>query len=188
MSTSTATVAPQHLHALRNQGENLELIDVRTSAEYRAGHASGAKLVPLDELSPETLSTHVSRPGAGRDRTLYLLCKTGSRARQAAERLAKAGYRNLALVDGGTEAWEAAGLPVVRAAESVSLERQVRIVAGLLVLLGIGLALTIHLAFIALSAFIGAGLMYAGITDSCGMGLMLAKMPWNQCKDGSCSA
>jgi rhodanese-related sulfurtransferase len=92
-------------------------------------------------------------------------------------------------VTGGTVAWEQAGLPVKRGKKAISLERQVRIAAGFLTLLGAVLGFFVHPYFIGLSAFIGAGLMFAGITDTCGMGMMLAKMPWNQCKDdsGSCS-
>ena len=185
MNTSTATVPAQHLHALRAQGENVELIDVRTPAEYRAGHASGAKLVPLDELSPETLSKHGARPEGGRDSTVYLLCKTGSRARQGAERLAKAGYRNLALVDGGTEAWEKAGLPMQRCGKGIALDRQVQIAIGVLLVLKVMLGFTLHELFFAATALIGTGLIVAGTTRWCGMARLVALMPWN--RKGNCA-
>ena len=93
-------------------------------------------------------------------------------------------------VEGGTLAWDQAGLPVSRGRKVISLERQVRIAAGLLVLTGAVLALTVHPWWAGLSAFVGAGLMFAGITDTCGMALMLARMPWNQVRpatSGSCS-
>ncbi|HJZ53542.1 MAG TPA: YgaP-like transmembrane domain, partial [Gemmataceae bacterium] len=86
-------------------------------------------------------------------------------------------------VEDGTPAWERAGGPVVRGKKAVSLERQVRIAAGLLVLLGVVLALTIDPWFVLVSGFIGAGLVFAGVTDTCGMGLLLARMPWNQVRD-----
>ena len=86
-------------------------------------------------------------------------------------------------VEGGTLACVEAGLPVVRGKKAISLERQVRIAAGSLVLLGVLLGWFVHPAFIGLSAFVGAGLVFAGITDTCGMGMMLARMPWNQVKD-----
>ncbi len=180
MNTSASTVAPRQLHALRAQGENVDLIDVRTPAEYRAGHASGARLVPLDELSPENVTEHASRPGAGRDRTLYLLCKTGSRARQAAERLANAGFSNLALVDGGTEAWEQAGLPMQRCGKAIALERQVQIAIGVLLVLKVVLGFTLHELFFAATAVVGTGLIVAGITRWCGMARLVALMPWNR--------
>ena len=99
-----------------------------------------------------------------------------------------AGVENLFSVEGGTLAWEKAGLPVVRGREVISLERQVRIAAGLLVVLGVMLGWLVHPGFLALSAFVGAGLVFAGLTDTCGMGLMLAKMPWNRFEecDSSC--
>jgi rhodanese-related sulfurtransferase len=86
-------------------------------------------------------------------------------------------------VEGGTLAWEAAGLPLVHGArKAISLERQVRIAAGFLVLVGAVLAMVVHPYFAGLSAFIGAGLMFSGITDTCGMAMVLARMPWNQVK------
>ena len=84
-------------------------------------------------------------------------------------------------------ACEQAGLPMVRGRRAVSLERQVRIVAGLMVLVGAVLGFFVHPYWIALSAFVGAGLVFAGVTDTCGMGLMLAKMPWNQVSGNGCS-
>jgi len=115
------------------------------------------------------------------DQTVYVICKSGGRAAKACERFHAAGFTNVASVEGGTEAWEAAGLPLVRGASRVlSLERQVRIGAGSLVLLGVILGWNVHAAFFGLSAFIGAGLIFAGVTDWCGMGLLLAKAPWNQ--------
>ena len=86
-------------------------------------------------------------------------------------------------VDGGTKAWAEAGLPVVRGQKAISLERQVRIVAGSLVLIGIVLGFLVHQSLFGLAAFAGAGLLFAGITDTCGMGLLLARMPWNQVAD-----
>ena len=113
-------------------------------------------------------------------------------ATKAVEKFRAAGFTNAISVEGGTTAWEKVGLPVVRGATRViSLERQVRIAAGSLVLLGVLLGWLVHPTFFALSAFVGAGLVFAGITDWCGMGMLLAKMPWNQCcydnQEGTCS-
>lgn len=93
-------------------------------------------------------------------------------------------------VEGGTLAWEGAGLPVVRGRRVISLERQVRIAAGALVVAGVLLGWLVHPAFLGLSAFVGAGLVFAGVTDTCGMGLLLARMPWNRIEKcgPSCSA
>ena len=110
---------------------------------------------------------------------VYLICRSGSRGKQACEKLLSAGYENVVNVEGGTLAWEKAGLPVRRGKKVISLERQVRIAAGSLVLLGSLLGL-LSPWFFALPAFVGAGLVFSGVTDTCGMGLLLAKMPWNR--------
>jgi rhodanese-related sulfurtransferase len=121
------------------------------------------------------------------DETLYVVCRTGSRGEKACEKFRQAGFTNVVNVDGGTLACEQAGLPVVRGKKAMSLERQVRIAAGSLVLIGAVLSWFLHPAFIGLSAFVGAGLIFAGITDTCGMGMMLARMPWNRCSQETTS-
>lgn len=119
--------------------------------------------------------------GFAKDQPLYIFCRSGNRAKQAAEKLEKNGYEQCYVVEGGTMAWAEAGLPVVRGTSKViSLERQVRIAAGTIVLTGALLAQFVNPAFIWLSGFIGAGLLFAGLTDWCGMGMLIAKMPWNK--------
>jgi rhodanese-related sulfurtransferase len=157
---------------------------VRTPVEFREVHVDFACNVPLDQLDPEAI--RAQRNGAS-DEPLYVICRSGARAQQACQKLAAAGL-NVVNVEGGTAAWDAAGLPVIRGQKAISLERQVRIVAGFLTLLGAVLALTVHPYFAGLSAFIGAGLMFAGITDTCGMALVLARMPWNQVATNSAGA
>ncbi len=169
------TISPRDLLALKTAGQPIELIDVRTPVEFREVHADLARNVPLDTLDPRALMQ--SRPP---EQPLYVICRSGSRGRQACERLQSAGYPNVVNVDGGTQAWTEAGLPVVRGQKAMSLERQVRIAAGSLVLLATLLGWLVHPVFLGVSAFVGAGLIFAGITDTCGMGLVLAKMPWNK--------
>jgi rhodanese-related sulfurtransferase len=168
-------IAPRELEELRRRGGRVELIDVRTPAEFREAHVGFAENVPLDRLDP----AEVRRRRDGADGPLYVICKSGSRARRACERLSAAGVEAVS-VEGGTEAWGVAGLPVVRGKKAVSLERQVRIAAGALVLIGSALGFFVHPYLIGLAAFVGAGLMFAGITDTCGMGMLLARMPWNR--------
>lgn len=151
------------------------LLDVRTPGEFRAAHVAGSISQPLDHLDPASLQTLLT-PG----RACVVLCQSGNRARKAAERLKAAGLSGIFVVEGGLQAWQAAGLPVEKGAGVLSLERQVRIGAGLLVLTGIALGTWVHPGFYGLSAFVGAGLVFAGITDWCGMGLLLARMPWNR--------
>ena len=176
---SVTTVSPKRLAELCNGGK-IDLIDVRTPVEFREVHVELARNVPLDRLDPEAVAQ--ARNGS-KDEPLYLICRSGSRGRQACEKFLAAGFTNVVNVEGGTLACVEAGLPVVRGKKAISLERQVRIAAGSLVLLGVLLGWLVHPALYGLSAFIGAGLVFAGITDTCGMGMMLARMPWNQVKD-----
>ena len=171
------TIAPQDLHDRRQKGEAVRLLDVRTPVEHAQIHVPGVELVPLDKLDPAGLAAR----GFSKDEPIYVLCRTGGRATQAAAKLEKEGFTRCQVVEGGTQAWADAGLPVNRgAAKCISLERQVRIAAGSLALSGALLAHFVNPNFIWLSAFIGAGLVFAGITDWCGMGLLIAKMPWNR--------
>jgi rhodanese-related sulfurtransferase len=173
-------VSPRKFAELCDQGQKVELIDVRTPAEFREVHVETARNIPLDRLDPSALM-HCRNGSA--DAPLYILCRSGGRGRQACEKFLKAGFANVVNIEGGTLACIEAGLPVVRGKRAISLERQVRIAAGMLVLLGSGLAWFVHPDFIGLSAFFGAGLVFAGITDACGMGMLLARMPWNQCQE-----
>lgn len=177
MTKNSSTITPQELENLIRSGQPVELIDVRTPAEYRECHATPARNVPLDSFDPQTFME--SRNGSW-ETALYIICQSGNRAQKACEKFSATGHSQIVNVEGGTRAWQEAGLPVVWGKKSVSLERQIRIAAGTLVLLGTMLGWLIHSAFIGLSAFVGAGLVFSGITDSCAMGLILAKMPWNQ--------
>jgi rhodanese-related sulfurtransferase len=173
---SWTTISPREL-AERSRSQQIELLDVRTPIEFQEIHAAPARNVPLDQLDPAAVLR--SRNGRAEE-PLYLICRSGSRGKQACERFVAAGFTNVVNVEGGTLAWAEAGLPVVRGKKMISLERQVRIAAGSLVLLGAVLGWLVHPAFIGLSAFVGAGLIFAGVTDTCGMGLLLARMPWNR--------
>ena len=170
-------ITPQELAELRQSGAKVELIDVRTPIEFREVHVEVARNFPLDQLDPAAVMK--ARNGSANE-PLYVICRSGSRGQQACEKFLKAGFSNVVNIEGGTLACVEAGLPVVRGKKSISLERQVRIAAGSLVLLGAGLGAFVNPAFIGLSAFVGAGLMFSGITDTCGMGMLLARMPWNQ--------
>lgn len=173
---STITVAEL---AERTAQGPVDLIDVRTPAEFREVHATAARNVPLSSFDPHKVAQQ--RNGNAQE-PLYVMCRTGSRASRACQQFADAGYADVVNVEGGTEAWVAAGLPVERGKKTISLERQVRIAAGTLVLVGSILGYFVHPYFVGLSAFVGAGLVFAGLTDTCGMGMLLARMPWNQVK------
>jgi len=167
------TIDVRSAKAAHDAGKVL-MLDVRTPAEYGEVHIPGSTLMPLDRLNARKLQDEAG------DRPCVLVCRSGKRAEQARQKLAAAGAIPLAVLEGGVSGWEGAGLPVRRGRAAVSLERQVRIAAGLLVLTGVILGIALHPAFLGLSAFAGAGLVFAGITDWCGMGLLLARMPWNR--------
>lgn len=167
MKTISASAVP-------GEGAPIVLIDVRTPSEFAEIHARGSVLLPLHALDPGQVKGMMAGKSA-----CYLLCKSGGRSKQAAAKLHAAGLDGLFVVEGGIDAWRAAGLPVNRGRAVISLERQVRIAAGALVVAGAVLAYFAHPAWIALSAVVGAGLMFAGITDTCGLGMLLARMPWN---------
>ena len=177
------TITPRRLHDRLQHGQDPHLLDVRTQAEYAEVHVTGVHLAPLDSLDASGLATV---NGFGKDQPLYIFCRSGNRAKQAADKLEKSGYQQCQVVEGGTMAWIEAGLPVTRGTGTViSLERQVRIAAGTIVVSGVLLAYFVNPAFIWLSGFIGAGLTFAGITDWCGMGMLISRMPWNQARPGS---
>jgi rhodanese-related sulfurtransferase len=175
-STSLGTISPQALAQLHRSGQGIDLIDVRTPAEFQQVHVEFARNIPLSDLDPAQVVR--ARNGSANE-PLYVICQAGGRGQQACDRFAKAGFPNVINIEGGTAACETAGLPLVRGKKVMSLERQVRITAGSLVLVGVALGSLVHPYLYGLSAFIGAGLVFAGVTDTCGMGMMLAKMPWN---------
>jgi rhodanese-related sulfurtransferase len=180
MTTGFPSVTATQLHRWQQSGQSPVLIDVRSTAEYRAGHIPGAQLIPVDELSPAVLQQRLGRAGPGSDETLYLTCQAGPRAARAAQLLRQSGLRNVALVEGGTQRWQQAGLPLNRCGNAISLERQVQITLGGLLVLKVFLGYGVHELFFASAAFIGAGLIYAGITRWCGLSQLLARMPWNR--------
>lgn len=156
------------------------ILDVRTPAEFESVHIEGATLLPLSDISAEKVKALAG------SHECNIICEAGTRAKKACEQLTSEGFTNLALVEGGMRAWIAAGLPVLRGRAVISLERQVRIAAGSLVLIGVVLGFLVHPGFFGLSGFVGCGLIFAGITDWCGMGILLAHMPWNQASCSCC--
>ncbi len=174
---SLPSISPSDLAKRHRDGHTPDLIDVRTPREYQGLHVQFARNIPLDELDPAAVMK--ARNGAGGE-PLYVICQSGGRSRKACEKFQQSGFGNVIDVEGGTQACLTAGLPLVHGQKSVSLERQVRIAAGSLVLAGVLLGWLVDPIFYGLSAFIGAGLTFSGITDTCGMAMVLARMPWNR--------
>lgn len=171
---SVPTISPRELADRHAKGEVIDLVDVRTPMEFQEVHVTFARNVPLDQLEPAKLMAE--RNG----KPLYVICRSGNRGQKAAEKIISAGYSNVYNVEGGTLAWVDCNLPVVRGKKMISLQRQVQIAVGTLLLIASALTWFVHPAFVALCAFFGAGLLFAGLTDTCGMAMLLAKMPWNQ--------
>ena len=167
-----------HVTEMHQLPRPAQLIDVRSGSEFASGHIPGAVNIPMDQIEARLDDL---RPGV----PIILVCQTGKRARMTAD-LLKPCQRQISVLEGGTTAWIQAGLPVVTSVKTRwSLERQVRLGAGLLVLAGAALAFTVDANWLFLSAFVGLGLTFAGLTDICPMAEILAKMPWNgrsQCK------
>ena len=157
----------------RKSSEHVPLIDVRTPAEYGSVHAEGAVNHPMESLN-------VDRLPFGKEDEVQVICQSGGRSMKVCQKLEAAGYSNVVNVEGGTSAWQASGLPVVEGKKMMSLERQVRIAAGSLIVIGVAVGQFVHPGGFGLSAFVGAGLVFAGVTDTCGMGMLIAKMPWNR--------
>lgn len=169
------TISADEFAAVYQRGDPLDVIDVRSPAEFEAVHIANSRLLPLDRLDAGAMA---AAPHAGRP--LYMMCRTGNRSRMAAEKLDAAGITGVVVVAGGIQACEKTNLPIERGRAAVSLERQVRIVAGSIVLAGVVCGFAVQPLFFLISGFVGAGLIFAGVTDTCAMGLALARMPWNQ--------
>ena len=167
-------LTPNALASLVRAHPETRLLDVRTPAEFETEHIAGAYNVPLD-----LLSEHGAEIRAAIAEPVVLVCRSGQRARKAEHALRAAGMSNLHVLDGGMLAWTAAGHPVRTGPPRMSLERQVRIVAGVVAAVGGLLALFMHPLFAAVPALLGAGLAIAGATDSCVLGALLAKLPFN---------
>lgn len=177
-SLNHTTISPRDLHQRLAEGAPSLLIDVRTPGEFAAGHVPGARLAPLDDLDP----AEFKRLGQTQA-PIYVLCLSGKRAQKAIAKLENGGVGNCVLVEGGTQAWIDAGLPVERSeAAGFPLMRQVQIVVGAISGGGAALALLVHPYFALVPLAMGCGLLFAGLTGTCGLALLLAKMPWNRVK------
>jgi len=175
VSIATALISPVDVaRLLAVNPATVRLLDVRTPGEYGTAHIPGSYNVPVD-----VLAEHAAEIGA-LDMPVVLICQSGQRATRADAVLRASGMRQLRILDGGMRAWLGAGLAVNRGAQRISLERQVRIVAGSLSAAGAFLALTLSAWFAAIPAFVGSGLVFAGVTDTCAMGLLLARLPYNR--------
>lgn len=173
-ASTSAVTAPEVRAMLQGPGETL-VVDVRTPGEFESAHIPGAINIPLDQVD-----SHLRRIVSEAGGRMVLVCLSGGRAQMAAGKLAGAGLDDVVVLEGGMNSWLAAGGEVERTGKARwGLERQVRLVAGSVVLISVLLSLVWQPA-VFLAGFIGAGLTFSGITNTCGMAMMLAKLPYNR--------
>jgi rhodanese-related sulfurtransferase len=174
MATVIKQATVHEINELLDTGGECQVIDVREFSEFNSERIADAKLMPLSNFEKHEAEIDHEKP-------VYLMCRSGNRAKKAAERLMKKGFTDIHVIEGGMQAWSGANLPMVKSGSKVwSLERQVRFTAGAIVLTGILLAVLVWPYLVLLSAFVAAGLMFSAVTDTCGMAMILARMPWNK--------
>jgi rhodanese-related sulfurtransferase len=180
---STTLLDQEHKAEKTHGGQKIErtsndpvYIDVRTPQEFEGVHIAGARNIPLPDLH-----TYVDElKTLSQEHPIMLVCRTQNRVKIAYEYLTNNGLKNCEILDGGITAWVDQGKPVIKGQQRISLEGQVRAIAGGVILIGAGLGFTVHSGFFLLPAIVGAGLLHAGLTDSCLMGMLLAKLPMNR--------
>ncbi len=177
---TVATIDVGQLRQLLANGSSVRLLDVRTAGEFETGNIEGSVNIPLDRLS--AVAASLDDPAAG---TLVVICQSGSRAASACEVLISAGVPAPVLLNGGMNSWQAAGGASRKLSNRWSLERQVRFAAGGMVLAGVLVSIAWPPARF-FSGAIGAGLVFASVTNTCAMGMLLAKLPFNRGSD-TCS-
>jgi len=179
MFTYTPSIAARALHESTERGQPIKLVDVRSPQEYADGHVAGAISMPLDSIRPHHIVAAFGQ-GAGTTDTLYLMCTSGIRAEQAARRLEHFGLDNLVLVDGGMQSWQSNGLPMQRTSRMPSLESQVQIAVGVLLLAILAKAMLLHPVFYVLLAAVGVGMIAVGLTARNSLTMLMSRMPWNR--------
>lgn len=164
--------------ASKQASPDAQWVDVRSATEFAAGHVPGAVNIPMDQVESRLADFSPSLP-------VVLICQSGVRADMVSALLRQC-RQDVRVLEGGTAAWAKSGLPLVVSTKTTwSLERQVRLAAGLIALLGAVLGVSMNVHWVYLSGLVGLGLTFAGLSDICPMGILLGKMPWNavrQCK------
>ena len=166
------TITPGDLTSLRDGGRDVFVLDVRSPLEFESEWIEGSVTIPLDVLDARLEEVP-------EEADVVVVCRTGVRATIAAETLGAAG-RRARVLDGGVQAWRRARLPLREGRKRLPVDRQVQLIAGSMVLTGIALGLMVSPWFLAISAFFGAGLTFAGATGTCGLAHLLLRMPWNR--------
>ena len=173
-ASSLEMISPSDALMLIEKDPQIKLLDVRSVLEFSQVHINDSINIPIDILSAKINDLSQSK------QRYIVFCRTGNRSPMAADMLMQSGIQGARVMQGGMARWQKEGLPVIKGEGGISLERQVRIIAGSLVLSGILLSWLAHWAFIFISVFISCGLIYAGFTDNCLMGALLMKIPYNR--------
>jgi glyoxylase-like metal-dependent hydrolase (beta-lactamase superfamily II) len=173
-ATRLAMISPKDAQELLAKDARYKLIDVRSPLEFTEVHIKGAANIPMDMVASK-----LDELGKTAEACI-VLCRTGTRSAMAADMLLQSGIKDVKVLDGGMTHWQKERFPVEKGVGGISIERQVRIGAGTLILTGIVLAALVHPAFIGISVFVSCGLIYAGLTDNCMMGMLLMKLPYNK--------
>jgi len=167
-------VSPKDSLSLVQKNQQIKLLDVRSFLEFSQVHIKDSINVPIDMLPAKVIE--LSKSG----QSYIVLCRTGNRSPMAADMLIQSGIHGVKVMQGGMARWQKEGLPAIKGEGGISLERQIKIVAGILVLSGILFSWSIHRAFIFIPLFVSCGLIFAGATDNCLMGMLLMKLPYNK--------
>ena len=167
-------ISPKEAQKIISKDPKFKLLDVRSALEFSETHINGSINIPIDALFSKAQSL------AKEDQGYIVFCRTGNRSPMAADMLVQAGASPVKVMSGGVERWKKEKLPIIKGVGGVSLERQIRLIAGSLVLLGLILGCLVNWKFIFMSVFVACGLIFAGITDSCLMGVLLMKLPYNK--------
>jgi len=173
-ASSIEMISPNEAAKILKQDRQSKILDVRSAMEVSQTHIDNSINIPIDMISAKICELSQSK------QNYLVLCHSGTRAAMAADMLMHSGIHTVKVIQGGIARWEKEKLPVIKGQGGISLERQVRVIAGSLVLTGIILAWLLHWGFIFISVFVGSGLVYAGLTDNCLMGMLLMKLPYNK--------
>lgn len=168
-------ITVQELRQMREDSRPIRLLDVRTPGEFVTSHIAGSHNVPLDALNK-----YASELCECVDTPIIIVCQSGQRAKRAFNALSGLGMKNVQVLDGGVSRWTAAGYELEQGAERLSLERQVRIVAGSLAAVGGILGVFVNPLFALIPTFVGSGLVFAGVTNTCGMAMALSRLRYNR--------
>jgi len=167
-------ISAREAQSLIQKDSNVKFLDVRSAFEFVQMHIEDSINIPIDMLSAKI--SDLSKA----NNQYIVFCRTGNRSPMAADMLIQAGLHNVKVMDGGISRWQKERLPVIKGEGGMSLERQIRLIAGILVLTGVLLSLFVHPAFAAIPIFVSCGLILSGLTDNCMMGMLLMKLPYNK--------